>query len=82
MLFFLFQICRDKDEAEVLFVGLKEMISCGQHIKWKTNSKSDGALSSETNCPITYTRRNSPLSSPFGSLDSIPKVQLNDHLGL
>ena len=57
------------------------MISCGQHIKWKTISKSDGESSSKMNCPITYTRRNSPLSSPFGSADSIQKVQ-NDHLGL
>ena len=81
MLYFLFQICKDKDEAEVWFVGLKALISRGQHIKWKTNSKSDGASSSETNCPITYTRINSPLSSPFGSVDSIQKVQ-NDHLGL
>ena len=62
-------------------MGLKALISRGQHIKWKTNLKSDGASSSETNCPITYTRRNSPMSSPFGSANSINKVQ-NDHLGL
>lgn len=66
-------ICKDKDEAEVWFVGLKALISRGHHIKWKTDSKSDGAASSETNSPITYTRRNSPLSSPFGSTDSIQK---------
>lgn len=66
-------ICKDKDEAEVWFVGLKALISRGHHIKWKTDSKSDGAASSETNSPITYTRRNSPLSSPFGSADSIHK---------
>ena len=81
MLFFLFQICKDKDEEEVWFVGLKALISHGQHIKWKTNSKSDGASSSEMNCCNTYTRRNSRLSSPFGSVDSIQKVQ-NDHLVL
>ena len=63
-------------------MGLKALISHGQHIKWKTNSKSDGASSSEMNYPINYTRINSPLSSPFGSVDSIHKVQLNGHLGL
>ena len=62
-------------------MGLKTLISRGQHIKWKTNSKSDGASSSEMNCPITYTRKNSSLSSPFGSADSIQNVQ-NDHLEL
>eukprot|EP01018_Ginkgo_biloba_P039108 Gb_27545 [translate_table: standard] len=66
-------ICKDKDEAEVWFVGLKALISRGQHRKWKTDSKSDGGASSDTNSPSTYTRRNSPLSSPFGSADSLQK---------
>eukprot|EP00262_Sarcandra_glabra_P014161 TRINITY_DN4077_c0_g1_i2.p1 TRINITY_DN4077_c0_g1~~TRINITY_DN4077_c0_g1_i2.p1 ORF type:complete len:248 (-),score=49.97 TRINITY_DN4077_c0_g1_i2:26-769(-) len=65
-------ICKDKDEAEVWFVGLKALISRGHHRKWRTDSRSDG-LSSETNSPRTYTRRSSPLSSPFGSSDSIQK---------
>lgn len=66
-------ICKDKEEAEVWFVGLKALISRGQHRKWKTDSKSDGAASSDANSPSTYTRRNSPLSSPFGSTDSMQK---------
>lgn len=65
-------ICKDKDEAEVWFVGLKALISRGHHRKWRTESRSDG-ISSEANSPRTYTRRSSPLSSPFGSGDSLQK---------
>ncbi|KAL6010052.1 hypothetical protein ACLOJK_000483 [Asimina triloba] len=65
-------ICKDKDEAEVWFVGLKALISRGHHGKWRTESRSDG-VSSEANSPRTYTRRSSPLSSPFGSVDSLQK---------
>ncbi|XP_058107798.1 PH, RCC1 and FYVE domains-containing protein 1-like isoform X2 [Magnolia sinica] len=65
-------ICKDKDEAEVWFVGLKALISRGHHRKWRTESRSDG-VSSEANSPRTYTRRSSPLSSPFGSVDSLQK---------
>ncbi|KAJ4977997.1 hypothetical protein NE237_008777 [Protea cynaroides] len=62
-------ICKDKDEAEAWFIGLKALISRSQHRKWRTESRSDG-VSSEANSPRTYTRRSSPLSSPFGSSDS------------
>ncbi|KAJ8637038.1 hypothetical protein MRB53_011305 [Persea americana] len=65
-------ICKDKDEAEVWFVGLKALISRGHPRKWRTESRSE-AVSSESNSPRTYTRRSSPLSSPFGSVDSMPK---------
>ncbi|KAF9591637.1 hypothetical protein IFM89_005218 [Coptis chinensis] len=65
-------ICKDKDEAEVWFVGLKALISRGHHRKWRTESRSDG-ISSEANSPRTYTRRSSPLSSPFSSGDSLQK---------
>ncbi|RWR76952.1 FYVE zinc finger [Cinnamomum micranthum f. kanehirae] len=65
-------ICKDKDEAEVWFVGLKALISRGHPRKWRTESRSEG-VSSESNSPRTYTRRSSPLSSPFGSVDSMPK---------
>ncbi|XP_068658422.1 PH, RCC1 and FYVE domains-containing protein 1-like isoform X1 [Aristolochia californica] len=63
-------ICKDKDEAEVWFVGLKALISRGHQRKWRTESRSDG-VSSDANSPRTYTRRSSPLSSPFGSVDSL-----------
>ncbi|KAF9675674.1 hypothetical protein SADUNF_Sadunf09G0056800 [Salix dunnii] len=63
-------ICKDKDEAEVWFSGLKALIS--RNRKWRMESRSDG-IPSEANSPRTYTRRSSPLSSPFGSNDSLQK---------
>ncbi|KAF2311807.1 hypothetical protein GH714_026820 [Hevea brasiliensis] len=71
-------ICKDKDEAEVWFSGLKSLISRSHHRKWRTESRSDG-IPSEANSPRTYTRRSSPLNSPFGSNDSLQK---DDHLRL
>ncbi|KAH7863034.1 hypothetical protein Vadar_012394 [Vaccinium darrowii] len=65
-------ICKDKDEAEVWFSGLKSLISRGHQRKWRTESRSDG-IPSEANSPRTYTQRNSPLNSPFGSGDSLQK---------
>ncbi|CAK9171457.1 unnamed protein product, partial [Ilex paraguariensis] len=65
-------ICKDKDEAEVWFSGLKALISRGHQRKWRTESRSDG-ISSDANSPRTYTQRSSPLNSPFGSTDSLQK---------
>ncbi|GMQ00899.1 hypothetical protein CsSME_00047772 [Camellia sinensis var. sinensis] len=65
-------ICKDKDEAEVWFIGLKALISRGRQRKWRTESRSDG-IPSEANSPRTYTQRSSPLNSPFGSGDSLQK---------
>ncbi|KAJ4827177.1 hypothetical protein Tsubulata_025271 [Turnera subulata] len=65
-------ICKDKDEAEVWFSGLKALISRSHQRKWRTESRSDG-IPSEANSPRTYTRRSSPLNSPFGSNDSLQK---------
>ncbi|KAE8697058.1 hypothetical protein F3Y22_tig00110634pilonHSYRG00070 [Hibiscus syriacus] len=65
-------ICKDKDEAEVWFSGLKALISPSHQRKWRTESRSDG-IPSEANSPRTYTRRSSPLHSPFGSNDSLQK---------
>ncbi|KAL3529964.1 hypothetical protein ACH5RR_009286 [Cinchona calisaya] len=73
-------ICKDKDEAEVWFSGLKALISRSHQRKWRTESRSDG-VSSEANSPRTYTRRSSPLHSPFGSGDSLQKDG-NDQLRL
>ncbi|KAL4385407.1 hypothetical protein GQ457_15G028620 [Hibiscus cannabinus] len=70
-------ICKDKDEAEVWFSGLKALISRSHQRKWRTESRSDG-IPSEANSPRTYTRRSSPLHSPFGSNDSLQKD--GDHL--
>ncbi|KAL2322402.1 hypothetical protein Fmac_026781 [Flemingia macrophylla] len=65
-------ICKDKDEAEVWFSGLKALISRSHHRKWRPESRSDG-IPSEANSPRTYTRRSSPLNSPFGSNESLQK---------
>ncbi|KAL3828230.1 hypothetical protein ACJIZ3_017032 [Penstemon smallii] len=62
-------ICKDKEEAEVWFTGLKALISRGHQRKW---SKSDG-IASGANSPRMYTRRSSPLNSPFGVGDSLQK---------
>ncbi|OIW04190.1 hypothetical protein TanjilG_00750 [Lupinus angustifolius] len=73
-------ICKDKDEAEVWFSGLKALISRSHHRKWRTDSRSDG-VPSEANSPRTYTRRSSPLNSPFDSNESLQKDS-GDHLRL
>lgn len=70
---FHYQICKDKDEAEVWFSGLKALISRSHQKKWRTESRSD-SIPSEANSPRTYTRRSSPLHSPFASGDSLQKV--------
>lgn len=67
-------ICKDKDEAEVWFVGLKAVISRGQNRKWKADTKGDGTASSETNSPRTFTRINSPISSTVSSMNSLQKT--------
>lgn len=73
-------ICKDKEEAEVWFSGLKALISRSHQRKWRTDSRSDG-IPSEANSPRTYTRRSSPLHSPFASVDSFQKDG-SDHLRL
>ncbi|KAL4567707.1 hypothetical protein LXL04_023299 [Taraxacum kok-saghyz] len=65
-------ICKDKDEAEVWFSGLKALISRGHQRNWRTESRSD-EIPSEANSPRTYTQRSSPLHSPFGSGSSSQK---------
>ncbi|XP_028065915.1 PH, RCC1 and FYVE domains-containing protein 1-like [Camellia sinensis] len=64
-------ICKDKDEAEKWFISLKALISRGHQRKWRTEWSA--GIPSEANSPRTYTRRSSPLNSPFGSGDSLQK---------
>ena len=64
------QICKDKDEVESWFSGLKALTSRSHHQKWRTKSRSD-EISFEANCPRTYTKRSFPLNSPFGSNESL-----------
>ena len=55
------------------FSGLKALISHFRQRTRRTESRSDGTPS-EANSPRTYTRRSSPLHSPFSSNDSLQKV--------
>ncbi|XP_034689186.1 PH, RCC1 and FYVE domains-containing protein 1-like isoform X2 [Vitis riparia] len=50
-------ICKDKDEAEVWFVGLKGLISRGNYRKWRSEIRDD-SISSES--PHSRARRISP----------------------
>ncbi|KAF4357503.1 hypothetical protein F8388_002401, partial [Cannabis sativa] len=72
-----YQICKDKDEAEVWFSGLKALISRGHHRKWRNEFRSDG-IPSEANKPRTYTRRSSPLHSPFDSI--LKQIGYENHM--
>ncbi|VFR02950.1 unnamed protein product [Cuscuta campestris] len=65
-------ICKDKEEAEVWFSGLKALISRSHQRKWRTESRSDG-ISSGASSPRIYTRRSSPLHTPFDASDSLQK---------
>ncbi|CAK7336528.1 unnamed protein product [Dovyalis caffra] len=62
-------ICKDKEEAEVWFTGLKALLSHRQLWKKREETSNDGLLS-EANSPRSYTLRSSPLSFAFGSDDS------------
>ncbi|OVA13339.1 FYVE zinc finger [Macleaya cordata] len=63
-------ICKDKDEAEVWFVGLKALISRGTYRKQRTESRGD-RISSDS--PSTQSRRNSPSIAPCGSSNILQK---------
>ncbi|KAI3429155.1 uncharacterized protein J3R85_008573 [Psidium guajava] len=53
-------ICKDKDEAEVWFVGLKALTTRGNFRKWRSDTTSETASSESP-----HARRNSPSVSPF-----------------
>lgn len=57
------QICKDKEEAEVWFAGLKALISRANY-KWKSESRC-GSVSSDS--LHSRTRRSSPSIAPFVS---------------
>ncbi|KAK9107658.1 hypothetical protein Syun_023669 [Stephania yunnanensis] len=64
-------ICKDKDEAEVWFVGLKALISPGNLRKWRTEPRNEGIASDTQSID---SRRNSPVASPSGSNHAFHKV--------
>ncbi|XVF43100.1 hypothetical protein PTKIN_Ptkin02bG0013100 [Pterospermum kingtungense] len=53
-------ICKDKDEADVWFVGLKALISHGAYRKERIEIRSD---SSSVDSPRSRNRKNSPIST-------------------
>ncbi|EOY01971.1 hypothetical protein QUC31_013503 [Theobroma cacao] len=59
-------ICKDKDEAEVWFIGLKGLISRGTTRKWRIEVKSDSA---SLDSPQLRNRKTSPIS-PFDPGDA------------
>ncbi|XP_063941021.1 PH, RCC1 and FYVE domains-containing protein 1 isoform X2 [Daucus carota subsp. sativus] len=71
-------ICKDKDEAELWFSGLKALISCGRQRKFRTESRSDG-IPSGASSPRTYTATSSPLISPAYSIESLQKDSEEQH---
>ncbi|CAI0541390.1 unnamed protein product [Linum tenue] len=56
----LYQICKDKDEAEVWFSGLKALISRSHNRKWRTESRKDS-------CVLVQDGENLRIHSPYGS---------------
>ncbi|EXB43469.1 putative E3 ubiquitin-protein ligase HERC1 [Morus notabilis] len=60
-------ICKDKDEAEVWFVGLNALITRDNYCKWRTELISDNG---SVDSPNTRTRRNSPSITPFDPGDT------------
>lgn len=56
------QICKDKGEAEVWFVGLRALITRSNNPKWRSEPICDSVSSAS---PHSRTRRNSPSIAPF-----------------
>uniref|UniRef100_A0A7N0SWZ1 FYVE-type domain-containing protein n=1 Tax=Kalanchoe fedtschenkoi TaxID=63787 RepID=A0A7N0SWZ1_KALFE len=73
-------ICKDKEEAEVWFSGLKTLISRSNIRKSGSDSRSDG-ISSEATSPRRHTRQSSPLHPIFDSADCLQKDR-KDHFFL
>lgn len=67
-------ICKDKEEAEVWFAGLKALISRANY-KWKSESRC-GSVSSDS--LHSRTRRSSPSIAPFdpGDTEEVPRENI------
>ncbi|KAI3839540.1 hypothetical protein MKW92_002973 [Papaver armeniacum] len=72
-------ICKDKDEAEVWFVGLKALISRGTFRKLRTESRADRVSGDSSS---THTRRNSPSIAASGSSDYSQKDSVDTQQSL
>ncbi|KAL5539194.1 hypothetical protein UlMin_045231 [Ulmus minor] len=60
-------ICKDKEEAEVWFVGLNALITRDNYRKWRSESRSDSA---SLDSPNARTRRNCPSIAPIDPGDT------------
>ncbi|WOK96844.1 hypothetical protein Cni_G05552 [Canna indica] len=67
-------ICKDKDEAEVWFVGLKALISHGNHRKLRSESKGDRSSSDSPHA----LQKISPFTSPVRGSDTFQKDSSDD----
>jgi hypothetical protein len=67
-------ICKDKDEAEVWFVGLKALVSRAQLQKPRFEFKIGGPALDVSSQYSLHTSNSSPLTSPFGSTESLHQV--------
>eukprot|EP00252_Welwitschia_mirabilis_P028040 TRINITY_DN9938_c0_g1_i3.p1 TRINITY_DN9938_c0_g1~~TRINITY_DN9938_c0_g1_i3.p1 ORF type:complete len:274 (-),score=44.19 TRINITY_DN9938_c0_g1_i3:192-1013(-) len=54
-------ICKDKEQAEIWFVGLKALISGAKLHAFYTNERHDGGFLSNTSSPASFVRRNKPV---------------------
>ena len=56
------QICKDKDEAEIWFVGLKALVTRGNSCKGRLDSRCDSLNSDSSQ---SRSRKNTPSVTPF-----------------
>ncbi|XP_074562845.1 PH, RCC1 and FYVE domains-containing protein 1-like [Curcuma longa] len=68
-------ICKDKDEAEVWFVGLRALISNGNYRKLRLESKGDRSSSDN---PHAYFWKFSPFTSPISDSNIFHKDSIDD----
>ncbi|XP_061358589.1 PH, RCC1 and FYVE domains-containing protein 1 [Gastrolobium bilobum] len=60
-------ICKDKDEAEIWFAGLKALVTRGNNRKWRFVSTPESLCSDS---PKSGTRRSTPSIAPFDPRDT------------
>ncbi|XP_078429611.1 PH, RCC1 and FYVE domains-containing protein 1-like isoform X2 [Wolffia australiana] len=73
-------ICKDKEEAEVWFVGLKALISHGSTRNWRNDMKSDRP-SSDSNSPQTFPQRTGNPDPLFNGLINAQQIHKTSGIG-
>ncbi|GMH01708.1 hypothetical protein Nepgr_003547 [Nepenthes gracilis] len=69
-------ICKDKDEAEVWFVGLKSLISNSSWRPWRTEARESSASSDSSNAQKNNQSNLSPDSKDIHHLENPPQAGL------